>query len=184
MASTPAAVPSPLLEGAPYTIKEQSVPAVVLPLAPPFLASALDSAGASLLAYIEAASHEAWIRRAAAERDDKGTSVAYARHVQNYSRWWDGYQASRLEADPSWSQIPAFPITAAKAALFLDHEVSRMKVLTPSLSPPAFLLTPTAQPSHPGTHPRLSCWPLGDPAGHQCTGRLEEEPPPPAQGCH
>jgi len=94
MASTPAAVPSPLLEGAPYTIKEQSVPAVVLPLAPPFLASASDSAGASSLAYIEAASHEAWIRRAAAERDDKGTSVAYARHVQNYSRWWDGYQAS------------------------------------------------------------------------------------------
>jgi hypothetical protein len=183
MASTPAAVLSSLSEGAPYTIKEQSVPTVVLPPPPPSLPPASDGADASSLAYIEAASHEARIRRAAAERDDKGTGVAYARHVQNYSTWWDGYQARRLEADSSWSQIPAFPITAAKAALFLDHEVSRMKVLIPSLFPPAFLTTPTAQPSHPGTYPRLSCWPLSDTAGHQCTGRLEEEPPPPAQGC-
>ncbi len=124
-AATPATMPSSLLEGAPYTIKEQSVPPVMVPL-PAGQASDCDGAGS--LAYIEAASHEARIRRAAAERDDKGTGIAYARHVQNYSEWWDGYQSSRLLEDPSWSQIPAFPITAAKAALFLDHEVSRMKV--------------------------------------------------------
>ena len=126
-APTATTAPSSLLEAAPYTIKEQSAPPIVLPPPPPpspGQASGLEIAGANSLAYIEAALHEARIRRAAAERSDKGTGVAYARHVRNYGKWWDGYQASRLKEDPSWSQIPAFPITAAKAALFLDHEVS------------------------------------------------------------
>jgi hypothetical protein len=75
-----------------------------------------------------------------------------------------------------------------KAALFLDHKVSQIKVsLSLSLSPWLTSLSPhplQVQPLHMGTHSRLSCWPLGDPAGHQCTGRLEKELPPPVQGCH
>ena len=130
---------SSILEAAPYTIKEQLVPPIMLPPPPPppslGQASGLEIAGANSLAYIEAALHEAWIQRAAAERSDKGTGVAYACHVQNYGEWWDGYQASQLKEDPSWSQILAFPIMAAKAALFLDHEVSWMKV-SPPLSLP------------------------------------------------
>ena len=85
MASTPAAMPSPLLEGGLYTIKEQSVTPIVLPLPPLLPAQASDSARAGLLAYIEAASHKAQSQRAATERDNKGTGMAYAHHVQNYS---------------------------------------------------------------------------------------------------
>lgn len=170
-APTPPVVPPSLLEEASYTIKEQSVPPVMLRLesesaaaAPTFVSQASDSgAGASSLAYIEAASHEARIRRATAERSDKGTGIAYARHVQSYSEWWDGYQASRLEEDPSWSRIPTFPITAAKAALFLDHEVSRMKVRKQPLplprGPPAdqlFCHSVTLTPGLPSRAPLLA----------------------------
>ena len=173
-----AAPPESILEAAPYTIKEQSVaPVSLLPVGTPSLASG------GMSAYIEAASHEVRIRRAAAERDDKGTGIAYARHVRNYSQWWD-YQAGCLKENSSWSPISAFPIVAAKAALFLDHEVSRNKVRN-SKAPPClapWLITPRSTQRNPRVYPRVCNRPLCDSAAHQCVGRLVEEPPPSLQG--
>jgi hypothetical protein len=42
--------------------------------------------------------------------------------------YWDLYQDKRVAKDPSWTVIPAFPVTAAKVAMFLDHEKTREKV--------------------------------------------------------
>ena len=92
------------------------------------------------LAYLDAASHDVRARRLAEERSNKGTGPAYARHICNYCEWWDMYQGQCHEQDPLWVLVPALPITPAKAALFLDHELTREKV-SPSPSCLSRLMT-------------------------------------------
>lgn len=64
----------------------------------------------------------------AKEQNDKQTKTTYARHVASYEAWWDQSQHKKLAEDPFWTAIPAFPITVAKAVVFLDYETTRPQV--------------------------------------------------------
>ena len=55
------------------------------------------------------------------------------RHVDRYQKWWVAYQAEKVGTIPGWTTIPAFPITVAKATVFLVYESTHEKVC-PSLS--------------------------------------------------
>jgi hypothetical protein len=70
----------------------------------------------------------------AREQSDKQTKDSYGRHIIAYQLWWDHtYQPSLLQQDPGLQRLPAFPITAAKATMFLAYESTRAKVFHPSL---------------------------------------------------
>jgi hypothetical protein len=78
---------------------------------------------------LHADSHKKRQEYVAREQNDKGTKDSYSRHIQAYQLWWDHiYQPSLLLSDPSRRRLPAFPITAAKAMMFLDYESARPKV--------------------------------------------------------
>lgn len=64
------------------------------------------------------------------ERDKakKGTGTSYDRHVEHYVTFWDNYEDDLCLRDPTRTRLPAFPITAAKTAMFLQHESTREKV--------------------------------------------------------
>ncbi|KAG1879431.1 hypothetical protein C8R48DRAFT_685646, partial [Suillus tomentosus] len=76
---------------------------------------------------LDATSHEIRLRLVAEERTDKGTNDAYARHVRNYVAYWDQYQAEMVANNPTWTSVPALPISAAKVLIFLNHERTREK---------------------------------------------------------
>jgi len=81
------------------------------------------------LSVLEAESHQHRMAIQDSITSGKGTEVAYARHVKNYEDWWLRDQNRRMsEAGATWKEIPAHPITAAKAALFLHYEMMRPKV--------------------------------------------------------
>lgn len=74
---------------------------------------------------------ESHLNRLALQREmveGKGTEEAYARHLKSYAAFWDMFQAQNMAKDPSWTEVPAHPITAAKVAHFLQHEAQRNKV--------------------------------------------------------
>ncbi|KAI0073131.1 hypothetical protein K474DRAFT_261907 [Panus rudis PR-1116 ss-1] len=110
------------------------LPSALLPSSGPLTAALPDSSLATMhgtlqasLADLELASHN--VRREIVEQQqsDKGTSKSYARHVRNYMTWWSLYQQEENEKNPARIPIPAEPITAAKVAMFLQHEISRPK---------------------------------------------------------
>jgi hypothetical protein len=84
------------------------------------------------LAVLNETSHQARMRTTARERSDKGTADAYSRRVRDYVTWWDSYQRECCEHDRTWTVVPAFPVTAVKAALFIDYETTREKVSLPA----------------------------------------------------
>lgn len=104
---------------------------------PQHLASSTSTAGpssgmqASLVA-LEADSQAARLAHAKRERGDKSTASTYKRHVDRYEKWWMSYQAGKASAIPGWTTIPAFPITAAKASMYLGYESTREKKKTGS----------------------------------------------------
>lgn len=77
---------------------------------------------------LEAASQAVHLRLATKEQSDKSTPATYQRHIDSYITWWDGYQAAEISGDCTKTAIPAFPITAAKATMFLDYTSTRAKV--------------------------------------------------------
>jgi hypothetical protein len=78
---------------------------------------------------LEAASQAVRHRITAKEQSDKSTTASYERHINNYVAWWAVYQSSLVNADPSQIPIPAFPVTAAKATMFLEYTSTRPKVM-------------------------------------------------------
>ena len=64
----------------------------------------------------------------AKEQDDKETKKNYARHVKHYQEFW--LTTSYAVGDPATGRapIPAFPITVAKAVIFLQFESTRPQV--------------------------------------------------------
>lgn len=80
------------------------------------------------LAKLEIDSHAVRMKTAKLEDGDKQTSPVYARAVASYEKWWAAYQLQLRAADPSYTAIPAFPVTAAKAVMFLDYGTMRPKV--------------------------------------------------------
>ncbi|KAI0073663.1 hypothetical protein K474DRAFT_1602967 [Panus rudis PR-1116 ss-1] len=130
----------------PYTISSTPTPAPIL--SPAFAASPTQDLGPptmtsmmSVLApapgplgglqtsleELDLASHAARKEIVAHQQSDKGTSTAYSRHLANYLKWWATYQADEDKKNPARVAIPAEPITAAKVAMFLQHESSRPK---------------------------------------------------------
>lgn len=89
------------------------------------------------LALIESDSQLVRQKKVAQEQDDKQTKPSYARHIKNYEAWWN--------QSLHWTSrnVPAFPITAAKATLFLDYETMRPQVCK-DLYKAIVILIPTA----------------------------------------
>ncbi|KAL6300578.1 hypothetical protein BKA93DRAFT_829023 [Sparassis latifolia] len=93
-------------------------------------AAALATVAGSLqqsIAQLELESHDARVKKAKLDQDDKQTGSSYDRHVQNYIKYWTAFQTERRQKAPDEVPIPAFPITALKASFFLEYEMSREK---------------------------------------------------------
>ncbi|KAJ7914814.1 hypothetical protein B0H13DRAFT_1872526 [Mycena leptocephala] len=61
----------------------------------------------------------------AQNQEGKKTGGTYERHYKNFIAWWDDHEAQLLQRDPSYTAIPALPLTVAKITLFLHHEMTR-----------------------------------------------------------
>lgn len=83
------------------------------------------------LARLEAESHAVRLRQSRAVQNDSQTGPSYARHLTHYRLWWESDQARRHAAEPEYTIIPPFPVTAAKVAMFLEYETTREKVGPP-----------------------------------------------------
>ncbi|KAF5370934.1 hypothetical protein D9615_009780 [Tricholomella constricta] len=55
---------------------------------------------------------------------DTATGDLYAQHLKNYLEFMEEDQARRIQQNPLWTPVPAHPITATKAAAFLQHETT------------------------------------------------------------
>ena len=80
------------------------------------------------VSHLEVASQAVRLRIAEQEQSDKSTTASYERHINSYVTWWDTYQAGVVNVDPTQVRIPAFPVTAAKATMFLEYTSTRPKV--------------------------------------------------------
>jgi hypothetical protein len=78
-------------------------------------------------AMLEADSHEVRLEMLKLESNDKTTKKIYERGVGNYCEWWEQNQLKVITGDTRRVAISAFPITAAKVAMFLQHEMTREK---------------------------------------------------------
>ncbi len=78
----------------------------------------------SVYAQLDEQTHANCLQRQEKMMLNKGTKMAYNRHIINYEWFWVQYQSE----NPAFLGIPVQPITAAKASLFLKHEVSQEKV--------------------------------------------------------
>ncbi|KIJ50007.1 hypothetical protein M422DRAFT_245796 [Sphaerobolus stellatus SS14] len=54
---------------------------------------------------------------------DTTTSVDYGHYLKNYDTWWYKFQYLEIQNNPGYISIPPRPITAAKVAHFLNHEI-------------------------------------------------------------
>lgn len=95
---------------------------------PPLLSEGLQAS----LDALDARSHSVRLAKVQLEQRDKSTSVTYGRHITRYEKWWSMDQVEYAKLHPGWTRIPAFPITPAKACVFLEHESTREKVRFPS----------------------------------------------------
>ena len=82
---------------------------------------------AAMLA-LDAASHQITKQVRADEQEDKQTRGTYARHVSHYETFWQTTSYARGDNAAGLTTIPAFPITIAKAAIFLQYESTRPQV--------------------------------------------------------
>ncbi|KAG1836422.1 hypothetical protein F4604DRAFT_1692867 [Suillus subluteus] len=109
------------------TKRSPPLPSPSLGLSPPdHTTSSLIGINRSL-ARLDATLHGIWMRISAEERSDKGTADAYSRRVRDYVMWWDQYQHECSEQEECWTVVPAFPVTATKAALFVNHKKTHKK---------------------------------------------------------
>ena len=72
--------------------------------------------------------------------EGKGTGKCYLCQVQNYQVWFEEEQSWIAASDPSWTGLPAFPITAAKVATFIHNKSTCEKVCLVSALPPCHLI--------------------------------------------
>jgi hypothetical protein len=78
-------------------------------------------------AMLEADSHAVRLEMLKQERKDKTTKRIYDRGLETYCERWEQNQLKVIAGDAHRVAIPALPITAAKVAMFLQHEMSREK---------------------------------------------------------
>lgn len=131
--SSPFSQPLPALPLTPYRFTPQSdintvIETDIEAIPQPIEISSADRA-AHTKKMLQADSHEKRKVYVSREQDDKATKDNYGRHIRAYQLWWDQiYQPAVIVSDPTRDVIPAFPVTAAKAIMFLDYEASRPKV--------------------------------------------------------
>jgi hypothetical protein len=94
------------------------------------------------LAALEVKSHAVRLAKVRLEQSDKSTALTYGRHITRYEKWWADDQEEYVEKHPGWTCIPAFPITPAKACVFLEHESTREKVSPLPVCPPPCSYSP------------------------------------------
>lgn len=63
------------------------------------------------------------------QQETTKTGATYERHIKNYAAFWSALQDDYCAQDPLWTRVPAFPITAANAALFVEFEMQRPKLI-------------------------------------------------------
>jgi hypothetical protein len=80
------------------------------------------------LAKLNAGSHTIRLRQAVLEQHDKQTAQTYSLAISSYEKCWGQYQMQLHVDDLLWTTIPAFPIMAAKAVMFLEYETTPPKV--------------------------------------------------------
>jgi len=85
--------------------------------------------------HLEAASQAVQLWISLKEQSDKTTTSSYERHIKAYTEWWSGYQADVFKTNPTHVAIPAFPVTPAKATMFLEYTSTHPKVNTLFHSP-------------------------------------------------
>jgi hypothetical protein len=127
---------------------------------------------------LEAASQAVRLRLATKEQSDKSTPATYRRHVDSYVAWWDAFQAAEITGDSAKTAIPALPITAAKATMFLDYTSTRAKVSHVIDSHPLAISSPqhlSAEARQLGDHP----WVRGRSQRHQTNDIGARKPPVP-----
>jgi hypothetical protein len=80
------------------------------------------------LVELDAMLHAFQLSQAAKDQNQKGMGSTCDRHVHHYTKFWDQYLAALSVVNLSCASIPSFPITAAKVAMFLQHESTWEKV--------------------------------------------------------
>ncbi|KAG1877388.1 hypothetical protein F4604DRAFT_1680065 [Suillus subluteus] len=125
------------------------------------------------LAHLDATSHGIRMQISAEERSDKGTADAYSRRVRDYVMWWDQYQHECSEQEECWTVVPAFPVTATKAALFVNHERTREKVRR-QLNPQCPKLTEECCKRKPGSTETIPGSNVGKSVIQQVISALED----------
>lgn len=126
--SVPLAPASSILPTAAESATPKAEPGEPSPASPAASAAVSASQAATSLAALE---HESHVRRAKRVKDmqeSNQTSRSYARHVKNYESFFNTDQDQRCKNDSSWTPVPAFPVTATKVAVFVEHELTREKV--------------------------------------------------------
>ncbi|KAF8467061.1 hypothetical protein DFH94DRAFT_817762 [Russula ochroleuca] len=79
------------------------------------------------LARLESESHAVRLKRLRAVQGDSQTGGTYAWHLTRYRTWWESDQASCCGAEPGYTPILPFPVTAAKAVMYLEDETTQEK---------------------------------------------------------
>lgn len=164
--STPAnfSIPLPSLLSFDATLPESSLPGHGLLS---FTENTLVAPTAALISHqdsltsIEALAQAARLRVVDQEQGDKQTAATYQRHVRSYQTWW--------ENSSGFTTISAFPITASKVTLFLEHETTREKVK--SSYQIKLLLSDcslVAQTWQQGKHHWHQCWQVPNPTSYIC----------------
>lgn len=90
----------------------------------PINASVIDTS----LATLDAKSHASALARANKIQEGKSTGPTYQRHITRYEKWWNQFQTEEATRNPNHHQVSAFPITATRVSIYLEHESTREKV--------------------------------------------------------
>ncbi|KAK7013279.1 hypothetical protein R3P38DRAFT_3207375 [Favolaschia claudopus] len=77
------------------------------------------------LTQLDARTYSSRQRLVETQQEKKATAENYERHYKHYLSWWDLDQARLRMENPTYVLIPALPITAAKAAAFVEYETIR-----------------------------------------------------------
>jgi hypothetical protein len=141
--TSPSGTPAPNVSGLELSPARLEAESHGAPLLPPPLASPLfvpshaspsgtpapNMSGLELsLARLEAESHGVRLQQARQVQGNSQTAGTYERHIKNYETWWTRDQQLRSQMESEYTPIPAFPVTAAKVAMFLQYETTREKV--------------------------------------------------------
>lgn len=118
-----AALGRPVTPPQPHPLCSPSLPVTGLFVSPPKLTPRTKRSYAMLEADSHALQHEILEQ----EREDKTTKRIYERGLKSYCEWFEHNQVRVVAADPELVPLPALPITAAKVAMFLQHEMTREK---------------------------------------------------------